>query len=350
MTAADDGTRELEEHLRVLIKRLGETETAIQDLVGNQVDAVLDPVRAIPSLLHEAQEALGFRERCQAAVAELGQQAARAPGLSDLLAVVASTVARTLDADYCAVFRLVRSGAWQLVVAAATGWEQPPLGKRLELEPNSQALQALLSGRKEVIQGAVPWGPLLFPNAVSPDSLAEIAIPVLGREGPMGIVGAWGANEKALTGDSLFFLRAVANIVGAAMERELAEASIRELSLPVLQVRERLLLVPLVGSITTERARLLGSHILASIRKKRAVVLVVDLTGVSGLNATVADTFNKVFQSARLLGAKIILTGIDPVTAMRLLEVDIGTKSVQTLGDLQSGIELAERLLNREAA
>src|SRR5229473_2004272 len=79
--------------------------------------------------------------------------------------------------------------------------------------------------------------------------------------------------------------------VGFVQERERIirqQEAIRELSTPVLQVRERLLILPIIGIVDSERARQLTEQLLRGVRANRAKVVVMDITGVPSVDATVA--------------------------------------------------------------
>src|SRR5206468_935216 len=107
--------------------------------------------------------------------------------------------------------------------------------------------------------------------------------------------------------------------VGFVQERERIirqqQEAIRELSTPVLQVRERLLILPIIGVIDPQRARQLTEQLLQAIRTNRAKVVVIDITGVS------------------------------PEIAQTLVTIGVDLSEMATVGDLQGGIEEAERLL-----
>jgi hypothetical protein len=81
--------------------------------------------------------------------------------------------------------------------------------------------------------------------------------------------------------------------VGFVQERERVirqqQEAIRELSTPVLQVRERLLILPIIGVIDPQRARQLTEQLLRGIRTNRAKVVVIDITGVAAMDVTVAN-------------------------------------------------------------
>lgn len=119
----------------------------------------------------------------------------------------------------------------------------------------------------------------------------------------------------------------------------------RALSTPVLQVRDRLLIVPMIGAIDTERAKQLTAQLLASIRGHRARVVVLDVTGVPEMDTAVANYLVQTVQAARLLGAELILTGISREISQTLVGLGVEFSKMRVMGDLQSGIEEADRLV-----
>ena len=142
---------------------------------------------------------------------------------------------------------------------------------------------------------------------------------------------------------------AVTVAVGFVQERERVireqQEAIRELSTPVLQVRERLLILPIIGVIDPFRARQLTEQLLRGIRMNRARVVVIDITGVAAMDANVANHLVLTVEAARLLGATVIVTGLSPEIAQTLVNIGVDLAKMSTVGDLQGGIEEAERLL-----
>jgi rsbT co-antagonist protein RsbR len=126
--------------------------------------------------------------------------------------------------------------------------------------------------------------------------------------------------------------------------REQQEA-IRELSTPVLPVRERLLILPIIGMVDPLRARQLTEQLLRGIRTNRARVVVMDITGVPAMDATVANHLVQTVEASRLLGATVIVTGLSPELAQTLVNIGVDLSKMNTVGDLQGGIEEAERQL-----
>jgi rsbT co-antagonist protein RsbR len=142
---------------------------------------------------------------------------------------------------------------------------------------------------------------------------------------------------------------AITVAVGFVQERERVireqQEAIRELSTPVLQVRNRLLILPMIGLIDPQRARQLTEQLLRGIRTTRAKVVVIDITGVAAMDANVANHLVLTVESARLLGATVIVTGLSPEIAQTLVNIGVDLGKMHTVGDLQGGIEEAERLL-----
>ena len=135
-------------------------------------------------------------------------------------------------------------------------------------------------------------------------------------------------------------------------ERVISEQqeAIRELSTPVLQVRDRLLILPIIGVLDTARARQLTEQLLGAIRDNRATVVVIDITGVATIDETVANHLVQTVEASRLMGASTILTGLSPDIAQTLVDLGVDLGMMKTVGDLQGGLEEAERLAGYRAA
>jgi rsbT co-antagonist protein RsbR len=127
------------------------------------------------------------------------------------------------------------------------------------------------------------------------------------------------------------------------------EEAIRDLSTPVLQVRERLLILPIIGSLDTARARQLTEQLLGAIKANRAKVVVIDITGVASIDLTVANHLVQTVEASRLMGASAIITGLSAGIAHTLTDLGVDLSMMRTVGDLQGGLEEAERLLGYQA-
>jgi rsbT co-antagonist protein RsbR len=121
--------------------------------------------------------------------------------------------------------------------------------------------------------------------------------------------------------------------------------AMRELSTPVLQVRERVLVLPIIGILDNQRAQQLTEQLLTGIRTHRAKVVVIDITGVSDVDEPVANHLVQTVDASRLMGASVILTGVSPEIAQTLVTIGVDLSKMNTIGDLQGGVEEAERLV-----
>jgi rsbT co-antagonist protein RsbR len=128
------------------------------------------------------------------------------------------------------------------------------------------------------------------------------------------------------------------------------QEAMRELSTPVLQLRDRLLILPIIGVLDSSRARQLTEQLLAAIRDNRATVVVIDITGVAAIDETVANHLVQTVEASRLMGASTILTGLSSEIAQTLVDLGVDLSMMKTVGDLQGGLEEAERLAGYRGA
>ncbi|MBN1810677.1 MAG: substrate-binding domain-containing protein [Anaerolineae bacterium] len=128
------------------------------------------------------------------------------------------------------------------------------------------------------------------------------------------------------------------------LQQEVIEAqqqAIRELSTPIIPVLEGVIVMPLIGSIDTTRARDITRSLLAGIRTHSAKVVILDITGVPIVDSGVAAYLNKTIQAARLKGARAIVTGISEAVATTIVDLGIDWSGVETLSDLKTGLRAA---------
>ena len=154
----------------------------------------------------------------------------------------------------------------------------------------------------------------------------------------------------AVLGMDAFFDVAMATIGTSYLLKKEAtikvqQDAIRELSTPVLPLREGMLILPVVGVVDSHRAHQLTQGLLEAIRHDRATVAVVDITGVPSVDSKVANHFIQTVEAAKLMGTVVILTGLSPSIAKALVTLGVDLTKLNTVGDLRGGVEEAERLL-----
>jgi anti-anti-sigma regulatory factor len=207
------------------------------------------------------------------------------------------------------------------------------------------------------------WGPYLENLRVQGATYAALGVPfrawlelttVLKRHLVGKLVAAYGADPPRLSAAFIGmdrYIDVALAVIGdsyLATKEELInkqQRAILELSTPVLPMRDRLLILPIVGVLDTRRARQLTEQLLQAVRAHRAKVVVVDITGVPGVDSKVANHILQTVKAARLMGARVVVTGLSPEVAQALVALGVELSTLQTVGDLQGGIELAEEML-----
>lgn len=159
------------------------------------------------------------------------------------------------------------------------------------------------------------------------------------------------ADAAAITGEDgnprkVTFVMDITPLKQAEQERQLLQeqiieaqqAAIRELSTPLIPLSDSVVLMPLIGSIDTNRAQQVMEALLEGIAMHQADIAILDITGVSVVDTQVANALIQSAQAVRLLGAQVILTGIGPAMAQTLVHLGADLSSIQTRGSLQRAI------------
>lgn len=119
------------------------------------------------------------------------------------------------------------------------------------------------------------------------------------------------------------------------------QQTIRELSVPILPLSAHTLVMPLVGAIDSERAQQIMERLLEGIATYRATMAILDITGVQIVDTQVANALIQAARAVKLLGARVILTGVQPQMAHTLVQLGIDLRGITTHSTLQEGIGYA---------
>ncbi|MGQ9926680.1 MAG: PAS domain-containing protein [Chloroflexaceae bacterium] len=122
---------------------------------------------------------------------------------------------------------------------------------------------------------------------------------------------------------------------------EAQQHALRELSTPLLPLSKRVVLLPIIGSVDTDRALQLIETLLQGVAEHRADIALLDITGVRVVDTQVANTLIQAARAVRLLGAQVVLTGIRPEVAQTLVHLGVDLEGILTRGTLQDGITYA---------
>ncbi len=120
---------------------------------------------------------------------------------------------------------------------------------------------------------------------------------------------------------------------------------IRELSTPVLQIYQGVLLLPLIGTVDSQRIADLHEGLLDRLNKTKSQVVIIDITGVATLDTQVANGLVQAARAAQLLGAKVLLCGFSPEVAQVVVSLGIQLSVIESFPDLRAAMERAMRLV-----
>jgi rsbT co-antagonist protein RsbR len=126
------------------------------------------------------------------------------------------------------------------------------------------------------------------------------------------------------------------------------QRALAELSTPIIPVVDRIIVVPLIGSVDDARSRYIMRAMLQGIGRHRAKIVILDVTGVPYIDGGVADRLSRAIQAARLKGAQTIVTGVSDAVAETIVALDIDWHDVETLADLQTGLHTALQRLGKQ--
>ncbi len=115
---------------------------------------------------------------------------------------------------------------------------------------------------------------------------------------------------------------------------------------PVVQVWEGILLVPLIGTLDSQRTQQLMERLLQRVTETASPVALIDITGVPTVDSQIAQHLIETISAVRLLGADVILTGVRPVIAQTLVHLGIDLSTVITRSSLTAGLKMALSIHN----
>jgi anti-anti-sigma factor len=144
---------------------------------------------------------------------------------------------------------------------------------------------------------------------------------------------------------------AVVQLEAEQREREQLEATVQELSLPVIPVLPGVLVLPLVGNVDGARANDFLQVLLGAVERERARLVLLDITGVPLLDTGGAAVLMQGVQGAALLGARCVLVGVRPEIAQALVSLGVALDHVPTAATLQQAVqrEISRGMSGKEA-
>jgi anti-anti-sigma regulatory factor len=174
---------------------------------------------------------------------------------------------------------------------------------------------------------------------------AAVAFPVVAQGRVSGVVQFFYDRSREPDEEMIQLFADVGEQIGLFFEREEAQAmllnqanEIMELLAPVLEVGARALLVPIIGTLEGRRADRFMERLLSSVVAASAKAVVIDITGAGAIDTYMAQRIIDAIAGLRLLGARVILTGIQPNAARTLALLGTNLTAVEVHGSLADGL------------
>lgn len=126
-------------------------------------------------------------------------------------------------------------------------------------------------------------------------------------------------------------------------ERRLQDMAreIQEMSMPVVEIWDGVILSTVVGSLDTQKAERLTEDLLDQIVETEAAVALIDITEVAALDTATAQHLIDTVNAVNLLGAEVVITGISPDIAQTLVQLGVRLEDIETQSSLMEGLRVA---------
>ena len=138
------------------------------------------------------------------------------------------------------------------------------------------------------------------------------------------------------------------DVTGQKVAEKELESLLGELSTPVLYAWKSIIIMPLVGTLTSDRAQKATQTILESINRYKVRYALIDITGVSVIDSMVAGQLIKTAKAVETLGSKAIITGVSADIASTIVDLGINMENVMTRNTLLEGLEYAIKAVENE--
>jgi rsbT co-antagonist protein RsbR len=190
-------------------------------------------------------------------------------------------------------------------------------------EDAAPVVEAMLAAIAEVVNGNLR-ARLQTPED-SPDLLKSLG------EGVNKLIAAWRASELQARKTKRSLEAQVATVEAQAL-------AIRELSTPILQIWRDVILLPLVGRIDETRSADISRELLAQIAQTQTNQVIIDVTGIEFVDERTADHLLRLVRSAKLLGARCVVTGVNAAVAQTFVQMGADLSGLRTLRTLENGL------------
>jgi PAS domain S-box-containing protein len=319
----------------------------VRDSTGHTVGAA-NIARDI-TVRRRAETELARRVQQAALGAEVG--AALAEGgvpLQQVLQRCAEAVVKQLDAAFARVWTIER-GSDVLELQASAGMYTHLDGPHGHVPVGRFKIGLIAAERRPHLTNEVVGDPRVGDQewARREGMVAFAGYPLLVEDRLVGVLAMFA--RKALPPDTLEALMSVANIIAQGIERRRAEEALAELlrereqayeevSTPVVPVLEGVLVVPLIGTLDTERTSRATRAVLAEVTRQGARVCILDITGARLVDSYAVANLTNLVQALKLVGAEACVTGVGAQVAQTLVGLGLDMRGLRTYRTLAQAL------------
>lgn len=153
---------------------------------------------------------------------------------------------------------------------------------------------------------------------------------------------------RDLTGEVIGYVKVARDLSERREQEQLVQRQrdeILELSTPVIEVWEKVLVLPVIGTLDSLRAARLTEGLLDRIARNQAEVVILDISGVPAIDTDVAQHLLKTVEAARLMGTVSILSGVRPETAQAIVHLGIELGNLRSRNSLRDALQVALQLV-----
>lgn len=123
---------------------------------------------------------------------------------------------------------------------------------------------------------------------------------------------------------------------------------ISKMELPVLEIADGLMMIPLIGLIDSTKSQRLMENILLSIKLHEVKVVIIDIQGILIMDSAVAAHIVKITKATKLMGCETIVSGISPEVAQTIVNLGINIENMRTTANLKTALKLAFQTIKFE--
>ena len=177
--------------------------------------------------------------------------------------------------------------------------------------------------------------------------VAFAGYPLLVEDRLVGVLAMF--TRRPLPEDTLEALSSVANVIAQGIERRRAEdalaellrereQTIEEVSTPVVPVLDGVLVVPLIGSLDTERTSRATRAVLSEVTRQGARICILDITGARLVDSHAVTNLTNLVQALKLVGAEAYVTGVGAQVAQTLVGLGLDLRGLRTYRTLAQAL------------